>query len=130
MTTLPRKRQKQQPMPDTFNLHQIEAWASMVGNEINYDQRRIIVTRKIAEYVPCPPSRPRSMASNPPRRSGRRCIVGCRNQWHHTVDASGTPIDRVLNYVGDREVASACSWWQCVGNGNLNPNTGFDLEHE
>jgi hypothetical protein len=51
---LPRKRQKQERMPETYNLHQIEARASMVGNEIHYDPRRMIVTRKIAEYVPCP----------------------------------------------------------------------------
>jgi hypothetical protein len=58
LTNLLRKRQKQPPAPDTFNLHQIEAWASMVGNEIHFDQRRIIVTRKIAEYAPCPQAGP------------------------------------------------------------------------
>jgi hypothetical protein len=54
MTTLLRKQQKQPPAPETFNLHQIEAWASLVGNEVHYDPRRTIVTRKIPEYVPCP----------------------------------------------------------------------------
>ena len=50
ITTLPRKRLKQEPMPETYNLHQIEAWASMVGNEVHFDQRRVvIVTRKIAK---------------------------------------------------------------------------------
>ena len=51
---MPRKRLKQLPAPETYNSAQIEAWASHVGNEVHFDQRRIIVTRKIAEYVPCP----------------------------------------------------------------------------
>lgn len=51
---MPRKRLKQERMPETYNLHQIEAWASMVGNEVHYDTSRITVTRKIAEYVPWP----------------------------------------------------------------------------
>lgn len=55
---MPRKRLKQLPAPETYNLHQIEAWASHVGNEVHFDQRRIIVTRKIAEYVPCPQAGP------------------------------------------------------------------------
>ena len=63
ITTLPRKRLKQLPAPETYNLHQIEAWASHVGNEVHFDQRRIIVTRKIAEYVPCP-CRSRSVAGD------------------------------------------------------------------
>jgi hypothetical protein len=33
------KRQKQSTVPDTLNLHQIEAWASLVGNEIRRDGR-------------------------------------------------------------------------------------------
>ncbi len=35
-------------------LHQIEAWASMIGNEVHYDPRRIRVMRKVLVYVPCP----------------------------------------------------------------------------
>ena len=35
------KRQKQSTVPDTLNLHQIEAWASLVGNEIRRDGRSL-----------------------------------------------------------------------------------------
>src|SRR5690349_4125205 len=58
MTTLPRKRRQQPPVPKTYNLHQIEAWASMDGNEVHYDPRRIRIMRKIVEYTPCPQAGP------------------------------------------------------------------------
>jgi hypothetical protein len=47
LTNLPSKRQKQSTVPDTFNLHQIEAWASLVGNENRRDGRDLPGRRRL-----------------------------------------------------------------------------------
>lgn len=55
MTILPRKQQKQPPVPRFWDLEQIEEWAAMFGNDVLLGPRKVKIVRTVTEFVPCPP---------------------------------------------------------------------------
>ena len=55
---MPRKRQKQPPAPPSWDLEQIEKWASMYGNDVLLGPRKVKIVRTVIEFVPCPEAGP------------------------------------------------------------------------